>query len=186
MKIVTQLIYCYRSCRKGLKVLLSFISGSHQPLNLLVTWYLSITWPVNLFELSTVTQLWLVAVPFSSLVSHLTYDLHGLAFRFCWRARIVKEFTYPIGVLKCLISKELLSYMYLQLDRPGERSYSLQKSANINAVWATLIIEECCRLGLTVSFMYWQPTYIPAILSPFTCLHLVHLNHSKWNKYSML
>ncbi|XP_026381048.1 protein PHYLLO, chloroplastic-like isoform X2 [Papaver somniferum] len=35
------------------------------------------------------------------------------------------------------------------LDRPGERSYSLQKSANINAVWATLIIEECCRLGLT-------------------------------------
>ncbi|MCL7043110.1 hypothetical protein MKW94_015470 [Papaver nudicaule] len=35
------------------------------------------------------------------------------------------------------------------LDRPGERICSLQKSANINGVWASLIIEECCRLGLT-------------------------------------
>ncbi|XP_077237681.1 2-oxoglutarate decarboxylase/hydro-lyase/magnesium ion-binding protein isoform X2 [Tasmannia lanceolata] len=28
-------------------------------------------------------------------------------------------------------------------------SYSLHECANINAVWASLIIEECCRLGLT-------------------------------------
>ncbi|OVA12535.1 Thiamine pyrophosphate enzyme [Macleaya cordata] len=35
------------------------------------------------------------------------------------------------------------------LDHPGERSCSVQHSANINAVWASLIIEECSRLGLT-------------------------------------
>ncbi|OVA12536.1 Thiamine pyrophosphate enzyme [Macleaya cordata] len=35
------------------------------------------------------------------------------------------------------------------LDRLGEKSRSLQGSANINAVWASLIIEECTRVGLT-------------------------------------
>ncbi|KAF9593768.1 hypothetical protein IFM89_025393 [Coptis chinensis] len=37
----------------------------------------------------------------------------------------------------------------LQLDRPSEIRCLLQYSANINAVWASLIIEECSRLGLT-------------------------------------
>ncbi|MED6108668.1 hypothetical protein PIB30_026234 [Stylosanthes scabra] len=36
------------------------------------------------------------------------------------------------------------------LDQSNELSSSLIECANINAVWATLIVEECSRLGLTV------------------------------------
>ncbi|XP_045833302.1 protein PHYLLO, chloroplastic isoform X1 [Trifolium pratense] len=35
------------------------------------------------------------------------------------------------------------------LDRATEFSHSLIESANINAVWASLLVEECARLGLT-------------------------------------
>lgn len=35
------------------------------------------------------------------------------------------------------------------LDHATEFSHSLNKSANINAVWASLLVEECARLGLT-------------------------------------
>lgn len=35
------------------------------------------------------------------------------------------------------------------LSQATERSYSVRDLANINAVWASLIIEECFRLGLT-------------------------------------
>ncbi|KAJ6772110.1 2-SUCCINYL-5-ENOLPYRUVYL-6-HYDROXY-3-CYCLOHEXENE-1-CARBOXYLATE SYNTHASE [Salix koriyanagi] len=34
------------------------------------------------------------------------------------------------------------------LDDANETSYSLQDQANINAVWASLIVEECSRLGI--------------------------------------
>ncbi|XP_068499038.1 protein PHYLLO, chloroplastic isoform X2 [Phaseolus vulgaris] len=34
------------------------------------------------------------------------------------------------------------------LDHANELPYSLKESANINAVWASLIVEECTRLGL--------------------------------------
>ncbi|KAB5538297.1 hypothetical protein DKX38_015830 [Salix brachista] len=37
------------------------------------------------------------------------------------------------------------------LDDANETSYSLQDQANINAVWASLIVEECSRLGIVVS-----------------------------------
>ncbi|XP_021292917.1 protein PHYLLO, chloroplastic isoform X1 [Herrania umbratica] len=35
------------------------------------------------------------------------------------------------------------------LDNASEMTYSVQDRANINAVWALLIVEECSRLGLT-------------------------------------
>ncbi|XVE91706.1 hypothetical protein REPUB_Repub01dG0034000 [Reevesia pubescens] len=35
------------------------------------------------------------------------------------------------------------------LDHASEITYSVQDRANINAVWASLIVEECSRLGLT-------------------------------------
>ncbi|KDP31426.1 hypothetical protein JCGZ_11802 [Jatropha curcas] len=35
------------------------------------------------------------------------------------------------------------------LDHAHETSFSLQDCANINAVWASLIVEECSRIGLT-------------------------------------
>ncbi|XWS64136.1 hypothetical protein CRYUN_Cryun06bG0160800 [Craigia yunnanensis] len=35
------------------------------------------------------------------------------------------------------------------LDHASEMTYSIQDSANINSVWASLIVEECSRLGLT-------------------------------------
>ncbi|KAL4281360.1 hypothetical protein GQ457_03G011440 [Hibiscus cannabinus] len=35
------------------------------------------------------------------------------------------------------------------LDHASETTYSIQDCANINAVWASLIVEECSRLGLT-------------------------------------
>eukprot|EP00256_Glycine_max_P066188 XP_025980783.1 uncharacterized protein LOC100777277 [Glycine max] len=35
-----------------------------------------------------------------------------------------------------------------QLDHANELSNSLKESANINTVWASLIVEECTRLGL--------------------------------------
>lgn len=40
-----------------------------------------------------------------------------------------------------------------QLDHASEMAYTIQDRANINAVWASLIVEECFRLGLTVSFI---------------------------------
>lgn len=39
---------------------------------------------------------------------------------------------------------------YYQWDHTSEMCYSTQDCANINTVWASLIIEECSRLGLTV------------------------------------
>ncbi|CAN1297759.1 Protein PHYLLO, chloroplastic, partial [Linum perenne] len=36
-----------------------------------------------------------------------------------------------------------------QLDVVGETNYHLQRHPSINAVWASLIVEECTRLGLT-------------------------------------
>lgn len=44
----------------------------------------------------------------------------------------------------------LTSVFYYQLDHSIEFSHSLNESANINAVWASLLVEECTRLGLTV------------------------------------
>lgn len=38
-----------------------------------------------------------------------------------------------------------------QLSQESEVSKLLKDEANINAVWASAIIEECTRLGLTVS-----------------------------------
>lgn len=38
-----------------------------------------------------------------------------------------------------------------QLHQEAEVSNLLKDQANINAVWASAIIEECTRLGLTVS-----------------------------------
>ncbi|XP_040872734.1 2-succinyl-5-enolpyruvyl-6-hydroxy-3-cyclohexene-1-carboxylate synthase isoform X4 [Glycine max] len=38
--------------------------------------------------------------------------------------------------------------LYYQLDHANELSNSLKESANINTVWASLIVEECTRLGL--------------------------------------
>ncbi|XP_050872281.1 protein PHYLLO, chloroplastic isoform X3 [Lathyrus oleraceus] len=38
---------------------------------------------------------------------------------------------------------------YDQLDQATQFSHSLNESANINAVWASLLVEECARLGLT-------------------------------------
>ncbi|GAB2280146.1 hypothetical protein Dimus_014783 [Dionaea muscipula] len=35
------------------------------------------------------------------------------------------------------------------IDHTGETSFFPESHANINALWASLIIEECCRLGLT-------------------------------------
>ena len=42
--------------------------------------------------------------------------------------------------------------LYYQLDHTSEMCYSARDCANINTVWASLIIEECSRLGLTVRF----------------------------------
>ena len=44
----------------------------------------------------------------------------------------------------------LMSLYCYQLDHSSERSFSSQGYANINALWASLIIEECTRLDLTV------------------------------------
>jgi len=43
-----------------------------------------------------------------------------------------------------------VSLLHYQLDHANELSHSLKESANINAVWASLIVEECTRLGLMV------------------------------------
>jgi isochorismate synthase/2-succinyl-5-enolpyruvyl-6-hydroxy-3-cyclohexene-1-carboxylate synthase/2-succinyl-6-hydroxy-2,4-cyclohexadiene-1-carboxylate synthase/O-succinylbenzoate synthase len=47
-------------------------------------------------------------------------------------------------------SLSVISHFYYQLDHATELSHSLIESANINAVWASLLVEECARLGLTV------------------------------------
>jgi len=44
----------------------------------------------------------------------------------------------------------LAMFLSYQLVHANELSYSLKESANINAVWASLIVEECTRLGLMV------------------------------------
>lgn len=42
-------------------------------------------------------------------------------------------------------------FFFYQLNQEAEVSSFLKDEANINAVWASAIIEECTRLGLTVS-----------------------------------
>ncbi|PIA57589.1 hypothetical protein AQUCO_00600361v1 [Aquilegia coerulea] len=49
----------------------------------------------------------------------------------------------------CFRLSSTLAVTHKVLDRPRELSCLLQGSANINSVWASLIVEECTRLGLT-------------------------------------
>lgn len=42
-------------------------------------------------------------------------------------------------------------WFYCQLDQANNLLHKLKECPNINAVWASLVIEECSRLGLTVS-----------------------------------
>ncbi|XVE74433.1 hypothetical protein DITRI_Ditri12bG0017000 [Diplodiscus trichospermus] len=51
------------------------------------------------------------------------------------------------------------------LDHASEMTYSIQDHPNINVVWASLIVEECSRLGLTVRLS-------SIIHYVFTLLHL--------------
>lgn len=46
-----------------------------------------------------------------------------------------------------------------QLDQAHKMCYSAQDCANINTVWASLIIEECCRLGLMVRLSIYKSIY---------------------------
>lgn len=46
-----------------------------------------------------------------------------------------------------------------QLDHAGEMTSSLQDHVNINSLWASLIVEECSRLGLTVRLV---PSFDPS------------------------
>lgn len=49
---------------------------------------------------------------------------------------------------------------YYQLDQASGVCYSVQDCANINTVWASLIVEEFSRLGLTV-----RPSFSLFVLS---------------------
>lgn len=55
------------------------------------------------------------------------------------------------------VSFPLFLFSCNQLNQEPKVSYSLKDQANINAVWASAIIEECTRLGLTVSWTF-QPS----------------------------
>ena len=44
--------------------------------------------------------------------------------------------------------------MLLQLEGHSESRLLVSESANINVVWATLVVEELVRLGLTVKFLH--------------------------------
>ncbi|KAK7360716.1 hypothetical protein VNO77_02725 [Canavalia gladiata] len=48
----------------------------------------------------------------------------------------------------CVRLSATLAVSNNMLDHANELSHSLNESANINAVWASLIVEECTRLGL--------------------------------------
>lgn len=56
-----------------------------------------------------------------------------------------------------------------QLDDAGETSYSLQDQSTINAVWASLIVEECSRLGIMVSknFHLLNFYFVPCLIDTF-------------------
>ncbi|KAE9597953.1 putative 2-succinyl-5-enolpyruvyl-6-hydroxy-3-cyclohexene-1-carboxylic-acid synthase [Lupinus albus] len=49
----------------------------------------------------------------------------------------------------CVRLSATLAVSNNMLDHANELLHSLNESANINAVWASLIVEECSRLGLT-------------------------------------
>ncbi|OIV93706.1 hypothetical protein TanjilG_16557 [Lupinus angustifolius] len=49
----------------------------------------------------------------------------------------------------CVRLSATLTVSNNMLDHANKLLHSLNKSANINAVWASLIVEECSRLGLT-------------------------------------
>ncbi|XP_057414973.1 protein PHYLLO, chloroplastic isoform X3 [Lotus japonicus] len=54
----------------------------------------------------------------------------------------------PFSSQFCVRLSATLAVSNNMLDHASELSHSLNESANINAVWASLIIEECTRLGL--------------------------------------
>ncbi|KAK7384911.1 hypothetical protein VNO78_30614 [Psophocarpus tetragonolobus] len=64
--------------------------------------------------------------------------------QFCVRLSATLAVSNNMMVYSC----SYVCLLYYQLDHANELSHSLKKSANINAVWASLIIEECTRLGL--------------------------------------
>jgi hypothetical protein len=45
---------------------------------------------------------------------------------------------------------QLLLLFYVQFEALLQPKFPLEQVANINALWAKLIVEECCRLGITV------------------------------------
>ncbi|KAB2090361.1 hypothetical protein ES319_A03G118500v1 [Gossypium barbadense] len=57
------------------------------------------------------------------------------------------QMAYTNGIL--LGRRDFEAHTMELLDHASEMAYTIQDRANINAVWASLIVEECFRLGLT-------------------------------------
>ncbi|XP_011009175.1 PREDICTED: protein PHYLLO, chloroplastic isoform X3 [Populus euphratica] len=66
-------------------------------------------------------------------------DTAELVFPFSW-TKFSSQFCFRLSPVVGVSSN--------MLDDAGETSYSLQDQSNINAVWASLIVEECSRLGI--------------------------------------
>ena len=87
---------------------------------------------------------------------YLEYALFKYGRRKCiYFAKIIMcffEFHSSFCLVKSHVSKLVMlkGLLYYQMDHANELSNSLKESANINTVRASLIVEECTRLGLMV------------------------------------
>ncbi|KAG6654050.1 hypothetical protein CIPAW_05G119100 [Carya illinoinensis] len=64
-------------------------------------------------------------------------------------ADIIELKEAPSSSQFCIRLSPAIAVASNMLDHTSEMCYSAQDCANINAVWASLIVEECTRLGLT-------------------------------------
>ncbi|TYG79760.1 hypothetical protein ES288_D02G162700v1 [Gossypium darwinii] len=72
------------------------------------------------------------------LLGRRDFEAHTMELR---DARFFKQF--------CFKFSPTIGVACNMLDHASEMAYTIQDRANINAVWASLIVEECFRLGLT-------------------------------------
>ncbi|MBA0738559.1 hypothetical protein Gogos_011896 [Gossypium gossypioides] len=80
------------------------------------------------------------------------------------------QMAYTNGIL--LGRRDFEAHIMELLDHASEMAYTIQDRANINAVWSSLIVEECFRLGLTVTpGSRSSPLALAASAHPFvTCI----------------
>lgn len=102
-----------------------------------------------------------------------------ILFRPCWHLNLVFSTSASVWLFRWQNYNSLLLKCQDQSEFFDKTSYSALDCQNINSLWASLIIEECTRLGLMVRLHVNNMVYSWWSTCFWFILHLVYLCSSR-------